>query len=136
MASIHDARPREEGVGRYRGATYSRTWLTMLTGMTLAWLFMFSIAAGSLLWVALIPVTVLVIGTLWLVPLTVVTAEGIRLVFKRIFLPWSDVDWILDPRAGDEEARVQLTDGQVLAIAGVSPRDVPALRVLWSRHRR
>lgn len=88
------------------------------------------------MWVALVPVTVLVIGALWLVPLAVTTSSGIRLVFKRVFVAWSDVEWVLDPRVGDEEARVQLTDGHVLTVAGVSPRNVPALRVLWSRHRR
>lgn len=136
MASTHDVRRREQGLGRYRGATYSRTWLTVLAGMTLAWLFMFSIAGGNSGWIALIPVTVVVIGALWLVPLTVVTTGGVRLVFKRVVVPWSDVEWVLDPRAGDEEARLQLTDGHVLTVPGVSPRAVPALRVLWSRHRR
>ncbi len=136
MASTHDVRRREQGLGSYRGATYSRTWLTMLTGMTLAWLVMFSIAGGNLVWVALIPVTVAVLGALWLVPLTVITTEGIRLVFKRVVVSWSDVEWVLDPRPGDEEARLQLTDGHVLTVPGVPPRAVPALRVLWSRYRR
>ncbi len=137
MTSTHDdVRQQAQGLGRYRGARYSRTWLTMLVGMTLAWLFLFSIAAGNAVWIALIPVTIVVLGALWLVPLTVITTDGIRLVFKRVVVPWSDVEWVLDPRAGDEEARLQLTDGHILTVPGVPPRAVPALRVLWSRHRR
>ena len=108
----------------------------MLIGMALAWLVMFSIAGGTSAWMVVVPLSVLIIGALWVVPLTVITAEGIRLVFKRVLVPWSDVQWVLDPRAGDEEARLQLADDHILTLPGVSPRAVPALRVLWSRHRR
>lgn len=136
MTSTRETQRREQGVGWYRGARYSRTWLTMLIGMWLAWLVMFSIAGGSAAWIAVIPLTVLIMGALWVVPLTIVTTEGIRLVFQRIVVPWSQVQWVLDPRLGDQEARVQLSDDHTLTLPGVSPRSVPALRVLWSQHRR
>lgn len=134
-AMRHDTEIWQQALGRYRGAVYSRTWLTMLTGMTLAWFFFFSFAAGNTVWIALIPVTVAVIGPLWLVPLSVVSTEGIRLVLKRIWIPWSEVDSICDPRPGDEEVRLILIDAHSLTVPGVAPRAVPSLRALLAHHR-
>lgn len=132
----HDTEIWRHALGRYRGAIYSRTWLTMLTGMTLAWLFLFSIAAGDTVWIALIPVTVAVIAPLWLVPLSVVSTEGIRLVLKGIWIPWSGVDSICDPRPGDEEVRLILVDAHSIVLPGVPPSAVPGLRGLLTRSRR
>lgn len=107
----------------------------MLAGMSLTWLVFFSIAAGNHAWMVLIPLTVLVIAALWIVPLSVITADGIRLVFQRGFVAWSDVEWVLDPRPGDEQARLQLADGHTVTLPGVAPTAVPALRRLWAAHR-
>lgn len=125
-----DGQGWKHGLGSYRGATYSRTWLTMLTAMPLAWLILFSVVAGNSAWIALIPVSVVLIAPLWLVPLSVVRADGVRLVLKRIWIPWSEVDSISDPRPGDDELRVILVDAHSVVLRGVPPKAAPSLRAL------
>ncbi|WP_127782248.1 hypothetical protein [Rhodococcus sp. X156] len=127
-----DQRP---ALGRFRGARYARTWLTMLFGMTMAWLVMFTIASHSIAWVVLVPLAALGIAAIWLVPLTVVTPDGLRLVMRRIFVPWWEVRWVLDPRPGDEQARIELRDGSVFSLPGVPPQAVPGLRITWAQNR-
>lgn len=130
MTSTAGAQRPEQGLGRYRGARYTRTWLTTLTGMPLLSLIAFSILGGDGLWVVLVPLTLLIFGALWLIPLSVITSDGIRIVLRATFVPWSEVARVLDPRPGDEQARIELTDGHILRLPGVSPAAVPALRAL------
>lgn len=124
----NDVADWRQALGWYRGARYSRTWLTMLIGMTLAWLIMFALASGSAAWMVLLPITVVVIAPLWLVPLSVITPDGIQLVLKRRWIPWADVDSVCEPRPGDEEVRLILIDAHSVLLPGVPPRAVPALR--------
>jgi hypothetical protein len=104
--------------------------LTTLTGMPLLSLITFSILGGDGAWVVLVPLTLLIFGALWLIPLSVITSDGIRIVLRGTFVPWSEVAQVLDPRPGDEQARMELTDGRILRLPGVSPAAVPALRAL------
>jgi hypothetical protein len=130
-----DAPRPEQGTGWYRGAVYSRTWLTTLIGIPLLGAIGLTVVAGTGEWVVLVPLTLLVGGALWLTPLSVITPEGIRLVLQGTFVPWAAVEWVLDPRPGDEEARVELTGGSILVLPGVPPGAVPTLRSLLARGR-
>lgn len=130
-----EATDPRRALGWYRGARYTRTWLTMLAGMTLAWFIFFSLASGNSAWMVLIPVAVAVIAPLWLVPLSVIGADGIQLVLKRRWIPWSQVDSVSDPRPGDEEVRLILIDAHSVILPGVTPHAAPALRAfLAQRH--
>lgn len=90
----------------------------------------FSILGGTSAWIVLVPLTVVIVGILWAVPLSIVSAEGIRFVLRGEIVPWSHVASVLDPRPGDEEARMELTDGRIVTVPGVPPIAVPTLRRL------
>jgi hypothetical protein len=126
---------RGQGLGRYRGAVYTRTWLTTLTLMSMVFLIGASILDGTLEWVVLTPLTIAAVAALWLVPLTVVTAEGVRLVLRREFVAWTEVAQVLPPRPGDEEVRLELVDGRALGLPGVPPQAAPALSQVWAAAR-
>jgi hypothetical protein len=128
MASSANGPGPADGLGWYRGARYSRTWFTTLAGLPLLCTVAFSFLLGSPAWTVLVPLTVVVVATLWLVPQSIVTASHVRLVLRRETIPWSAVRTVLDPRPGDEEARIELTTGRVLTVPGVSCAAVPALR--------
>ncbi len=119
-----------DGTGAYRGARYTRTWFTTLTAIPLLCGAYFAVLGGSAAWVVLVVLAVVIAVAIWLVPLSVVSAEGVRLVLGRERVAWPDVAAVLDPRTGDEEARVELVGGRVLALPGVPPGAVPALRRL------
>jgi len=120
----------DRAAGWYWGARYTRTWLTTLAGLPLASLIAFSVLEGTPAWLVLLPLTVLIIGAVWLVPLAIVTTEGIELVLRGRVVAWSDVAAVLDPRPGDQQVRVELTDGHILTVSGVAPAAAPALRAL------
>ena len=110
------------------GARYTRSWFTLLAGMPLLFGIYVSILDGTSGWLLLAPLTVVIIGALWLIPLAVVSDEGIRMVLRGTTVPWSGVAAVLDPRLGDEVVRLELTDGRVVRVPGVRPGAVPALR--------
>lgn len=112
----------------YWGARYTRSWFTLLAGMPLLFGIYVSILDGTSGWLLLAPLTVVIIGALWLIPLAVVSAEGVRMVLRGTTVPWSGVAAVLDPRPGDEVVRLELTDGRVVRVPGVPPAAVPALR--------
>jgi hypothetical protein len=95
----------------------------------------FSILGGTTAWVVLVPLAVVIAAVLWLVPLSVVTTEGIRLVLERRVVPWWYIASVLEPRPGDEEVRLELRDGRILRVPGVPPRTVPGLRALHAANR-
>ncbi len=119
-----------DGSGPYWGARYTRTWFTTLAGIPLLSGIFFAVLGGSDAWIVLAGLAVVITLVLWLVPLSVVSSGGIRLVLQREVVAWADVASVLDPRVGDEEVRIELVDGHVLAVPGVPPRAVPALRRL------
>ena len=119
-----------DGTGAYRGARYTRTWFTTLTGIPLLCGIYFAVLGGSDAWVVLAVLAVVIAAAIWSVPLSVVSPQGVRLVLARETVAWSDVAAVLDPRTGDEEARIELVGGHVMALPGVPPRAVPALRRL------
>ena len=122
-------------LGAYRGATYTRTWFSVLAGLPPLVGAYFSILGGTSAWLVLVPLAAVVVGVLWLVPQSVVSESGIRWVLRRESVPWSGIARVLDPRPGDEEARVELADGRVRAVSGVPPRHVPDLRALHGSRR-
>jgi hypothetical protein len=124
-----------DGSGPYWGARYTRTWFTTLAGLPLLAGIFFAVLGGSDAWIVLVPLAVVIVAGIWLVPLSVVSAGGIRLVLGREVVAWSDVAVVLDPRAGDEEVRIELADGRITAVPGVPPRAVPALRNLHAANR-
>ena len=63
------------------------------------------------------------------VPLSIVSAEGIRFVLRGEVVP-SQVASVLDPRPGDEEVRIALTNGRIVTVPGAPPIVVPTLRRL------
>jgi hypothetical protein len=119
-----------DGTGPYWGARYTRTWFTTLAGLPLLAGIFFAVLGGSDAWIVLAPLALVIAAVIWLVPLSVVSTAGIRLVLQRQVVAWSDVAAVLDPRAGDEEVRVELVDGRITAVPGVPPRAAPALRRL------
>jgi hypothetical protein len=119
-----------DGSGPYWGARYTRTWFTTLAELPLLCGIFFAVLGGSDAWIVLAPLAVVIAAALWAVPLSVVSTGGIRLVLQRETVAWPAVAAVLDPRAGDEEVRVELVDGRVIAVPGVPPRAVPALRRL------
>lgn len=123
------------GLGPYRGARYTRTWFTTLAGVPLLCGIFFSVLGGSSAWIVLSVLTVVITAILWLVPLSVVSSEGIRLVLGRETVAWSEVASVLDPRVGDEEVRIELVSGRIRAVPGVPPHAVPALRRLLRANR-
>ena len=124
-----------DGTGSYWGARYTRTWFTTLAGLPLLAGIFFAVLGGSDAWVVLAPLAVVIVAVLWLVPLSVVSTGGIRLVLQREVVAWSDIAAVLDPRAGDEELRIELVDGRIIAVPGVPPRAVPAFRSLHAANR-
>lgn len=110
------------------GARYTRSWFTLLAGAPLLFGIYMSILQDTSAWLVLAPLTVVILGVLWLVPLAVVSDEGIRMVLRGTTVPWSGVAAVLDPRPGDEVVRLELTDGRVVRVPGVPPGAVPALR--------
>jgi hypothetical protein len=119
-----------DGTGPYWGARYTRTWFTTLAGLPLLAGIFFAVLGGSDAWIVLAPLALVIAALIWSVPLSVVSASGIRLVLQRQVVAWPRVAAILDPRAGDEEVRMELVDGRVIAVPGVPPSAVPALRRL------
>lgn len=117
------------------GARYTRSWITMLVAIPLLSGIYVSVLGGTSAWIALVPLTAVVIVALWLVPLSTVSAEGIRLVLRAEVVPWSRVASVLDPRPGDEQVRLELTNGRILSVPGAPPSAVPTLRRLRSEKR-
>lgn len=117
-------------LGTFWGARYSRSWITMLAGVPLLSGIYFSILGGTSAWIVLAPLTLVIVGILWLVPQSIVSTHGIRFVLRGDAVPWSRVDSILEPRPGDEEVRMELVDGRIVRVPGVPPDLAPALREL------
>ncbi|MDT7711124.1 MAG: hypothetical protein QOG20_6731 [Pseudonocardiales bacterium] len=122
-------------LGPFWGARYTRTWVTTLAELPVLSGIYFSILGGTTAWVVLVPLAVVIAAVLWLVPLSVVTTEGIRLVLERRVVPWWYIASVLEPRPGDEEVRLELRDGRILRVPGVPPRTVPELRALHAANR-
>lgn len=107
----------------------------MLAGVPLLSGIYFSILGGTSAWVILVPLTTVIVGILWLVPLSIVSADGIRFVLRREVIPWSQVASIPEPRPGDEEVRLELVNGRIVRVPGVPPSTAPALRELHTANR-
>jgi hypothetical protein len=135
MESTGAASHPEKVLGPFWGARYTRSWITLLAGTPLLSGIYLSIVAGTSGWIVLVPLTVVVVGILWLVPQSIVSAEGIRFVLRGDVVPWSQVTAILEPRTGDEEVRMELVNGRVVTAPGVPPGTAPALRRLHSAQR-
>jgi len=103
----------------YRGGTYTRGYLIMFWLMAVA-------ALGLGLWsgAAYVALAILgVVGAMGVVVLastaqSVLSPQGVRLVLRRRWIPWSDVAEVLDPRPGDTELRVRTHDGSALTVKG------------------
>lgn len=117
------------------GARYTRSWITMLVAIPLLSGIYFSVLGGTSAWIALVPLTVVIVGALWSVPLSIASPEGIRVVLRAEVVPWTLVASVLDPRPGDEEVRMELTNGRILAVPGAPPSAVPTLRRLHAEKR-
>lgn len=126
---------RHYGIGTYRGAVYTRSWITTLGGLPLLFAAYFSVLEGTDAWVVVMPLLMVVVVAIWAVPLAVVGNDGIRLVLQRRSVAWADVAAVLEPRAGDETVRLALTDGQILPVPGVPPQAALALRVVHTARR-
>jgi hypothetical protein len=128
MESTGSASCSRRGLGPFWGARYSRSWITMLAGVPLLSGIYFSILGGSSAWILLVPLTAVIVGIVWLVPQSIVSAKGIRLVLHGDVIPWSEVAAIRDPRPGDEEVRMDMVNGRIRRVPGVPAGMAPALR--------
>lgn len=126
---------RDSGLGPYWGARYTRTWFTTLAGLPVLCGIYFSVLGGTRAWVVLVPLLVVVVAAIWAVPLAVVGTGGIRLVPARRVVAWTDVASVLEPEPGDEAVRLELVDGRILRVPGVSPSAAPALRCVHAARR-
>ena len=120
---------------RFWGARYSRTWFTTLAGLPLLIGIYFSVLGGTRAWIVLVPLTVVVVGIIWLVPQAVVGDEGVRLVLRGRLVRWSEIEAVLDPGPGDENLSVEVAGGRVVRLDGVPPSAAGELRALHSAHR-
>lgn len=136
MESGGSASRSRTGLGPFWGARYSRSWVTMLAGVPLLSGIYFSILGGTSAWIVLVPLTAVIVGIVWLVPQSIVSAEGIRFVLHGEVIPWSQVASIRDPRPGDEEVRMELVNGRIRRVPGVPAGMAPALRELHTATRR
>jgi hypothetical protein len=120
---------------RFWGARYSRTWFTTLAALPLLSGIFFSVLGGTRAWIVLLPLTVLVVGLIWLVPQAVVGDAGVRLVLRGRLVRWSDIETVLDPGPGDEDLRVEVAGRRVLRLDGVPPSAAADIRALHAAHR-
>ncbi len=107
----------------------------MLAGVPLLSGIYFSVLGGTSAWIVLVPLTVVIVGVLWLVPQSIVSEDGIRFVLRGDVVPWSQVASIPEPRAGDEEVRMELVSGRIVRVPGVPPGAAPALREMHAAKR-
>lgn len=120
---------------RFWGARYSRTWFTTLTALPLLIGVCFSVLSGTRAWLVLVPLTVVVVGLIWLVPQASVGDQGIRLVLRGQLVRWSEIETVLDPAPGDENLRVEVAEGRVIRLDGVPPSAAADVRALHAAHR-
>ena len=123
-------------LGPHRGGTYTRAYLTMFWLLGVAAVALELWARGR--WGAItVLVVVAAMGTTVLVGTaqSVLSADGLRLVLQRRWVPWTDVAEVLTPELGDTELRLRLTDGTVLTAKGVPPSAGPAVRRIVGRAR-
>lgn len=118
---------------KYWGARYSRTWITTLAAVPLLSGVYFSVLGGTGAWVVLVPLTAVVVAATWLVPQAVVGERGVRLVLRRRFVRWPEIETVLDPEPGDEDLRVTVRGGGVLRLDGVPPRAAGEIRARLDR---
>jgi hypothetical protein len=122
-------------MGSYRGARYSRTWLTTLALLPVLSGVYFAVLGGSSAWIVLVPLAVVIVAVVWSVPLSIVGPDGIRLVLLGRTVRWTDITAVLDPRPGDEEVRVQIDGDHLVRLPGVPPEAAPTIRALHAARR-
>ncbi len=119
---------------KFWGARYSRTWFTTLAALPLLIGVYFSVLGGTRAWIVLAPLTVVVVGLIWLVPQAVVGDRGVRLVLRGRLVRWSEIETVLDPGPGDKDLLVEMAGGRVLRLDGVPPSAAEEVRALHRAH--
>ncbi len=118
-------------LGRYRGPLFA-----LIPGTILGLLFLALLVVAILRhhvqtsdWVnGLVWCTAL--AAFWLVPQTIVSTTGIRLVWRFRFIPWSDVARIYGSGPGDPNLLIGLANGKRLSVPGLPPDRLPGILIL------
>lgn len=122
-------------LGSYRGGRYTRAYALMFWLLAAAALVLEQVVRGSTV-AAVIIAVVAAIGAVVIhsVAQSVLTADGLRLVLLRQWVPWTTVARVVAPEAGDTEVRLELHDGTLLTARGVPVDRGPAVaRLLGGR---
>lgn len=67
------------------------------------------------------------------IPTTIVSTAGIRLVWRRRFIPWTDIDRVYQAGPGDPNVLVGIRGGKPLSIPGVKHDKLPGIVILAGR---
>jgi len=66
----------------------------------------------------------------WLIPQTIVSTTGLRLVWRFRFIPWSQVARVYGSGPGDPDLRIGLVDGKQLSVPGLPSNQVAGIIIL------
>ena len=66
----------------------------------------------------------------WLIPRTVVSVQGIRLVWQFRFIPWSQVARLYWSKPGERDLLIGLTDGTRVKLPGLPGDRLPGVLIL------
>lgn len=69
----------------------------------------------------------------WLIPQTIVSTTGLRLVWRFRFFPWSQVARVYGSGPGDPDLRIGLVDGEQLSVPGLPSDRVAGILILARR---
>lgn len=119
-----------KALGRYRGPWFV-VWPA--TAMAAGWIFL-AVARLSrqVGWesVILLAFWMVFLAAVWLVPQTIVSIAGVRLVWRRRFVPWEEVERIYAAGPGDPNILVGLRAGRALSLPGVKHDRLPGILIL------
>ncbi|MET3806228.1 hypothetical protein ABIB25_003238 [Nakamurella sp. UYEF19] len=120
-------------LGRYRAS-----WFTILPVMMLGltWVYLHIDRMVEVFeWadVALLAFWFLILALVLVIPTTIVSTAGIRLVWRRRFIPWTDIDRVYQAGPGDPNVLVGIRGGKPLSIPGVKHDKLPGIIILAGR---
>ncbi len=121
-----------KALGRYRGS-----WLTAVTlvliGVVLMTVQMQIVPNHQWQSLVLCLPWVAFLTAVWLIPQTVISPTGIRLVWRCKFISWTDVVRIYQAGPGDPNIVLGLRSGKALSLPGVKQDRLPGIVVLAQR---
>jgi len=74
------------------------------------------------------------LAAVWLVPQTIISTAGVRLIWRRRFVPWNEIERIYPAGPGDPNILVGLRGGKALSLPGVKQNRLPGILILARMH--